>query len=272
MKKYFFLILLYLSTHLYAQEYHPLIEDNKIWTVEFNDYIVLPPETWQSTYEYQKDTIIDMISYSYFFNGSILREDIPNKKVYVRDEGYMGNECLLYDFDAQAGDVLDVCSFEITIDSVSTIVIGNGEERKIFYYQGTVTGEYYIEGIGSNHGLIYLSEPIGPPNIEFMCLQQDGVELYGERCDEANAIYDNIEEQELTAINIYPNPTNHSIKIEADLHITSYKIMDNIGRYVEQNIVRGNSIELSNLQRGVYIVEFFDDQNKMISRKRFVYQ
>lgn len=268
MKKLIILLFFSISMNLFSQDYHPLLDTTTVWTIEYNDCIALPPEIWQVQFQFQKDTIIDLIEYKYYGSYAILREDTVNKKVYLRNEYVIGNECLLYDFNAKQGDTINVCNFQIIIDSVSTINISNGDERKIFYYQGTITGEYYIEGIGSNEGFVEISEPIGSPSIDLMCVKRQETELYGQRCVEVTSI-PNLSKDNIN-INIYPNPTNSILKFDTEDQLKSFRIFDSSGKYILQNTIIDNTIDLINFKSGFYIIEFYNLKNELISRHKFI--
>lgn len=268
MKKSIILLILCTSINLFAQDYIPFLDTKTIWVVEYNDYNSLPPENWQVKYQFQKDTLIDLIDYKYYGNYAVLREDTVNRKVYLRDDHMLDNECLLYDFNAKQGDTIDVCNFQIVIDSVSKTNISNGEERKIFYYQGTIAGEYYIEGIGSNVGFIQLSEPIGPPNIDLMCVKKQEIELYGQKCDNVTSVSNH--SKNYIEINIYPNPTNSVLNFDADIELKTFRIIDNTGRIVLHNTIVNNTIELRSFKPGLYMIEFYDRKNELIKRNKFI--
>lgn len=269
MDKAIIFIFLGISINLYSQQYNPLLDPETVWTVEYNDDIALPPENWQVQYKFIKDTVIDLIEYKYYGNNAILREDTLNRKVYLRNNFSPNNECLLYDFNASQGDTIDVCDFQIVIDSVSNINISNGEVRKIFYYQGTISGEYYIEGIGSNEGFIEISEPIGPPGIDLMCVKKQDLELYGQRCNEVTSTSNQTKINVL--LNIYPNPTSSVLGFDTDVPLKSFRIFDSSGKCVLYNTITSNTIELQNFRSGFYMIEFYNDNNELISRKKFIY-
>jgi hypothetical protein len=261
MKKALIYLFLSVSLNLHSQTYMPLLDTTTIWTVEYNDYVSLPPESWQVQYNFEKDTLIDLINYKYFGNNAILREDTINRKVYLR-ENSLNHECLLYDFNAKKGDTIEVCNFQILIDSVSTVKICNGHERKIFYYQG----KYYIEGIGSNLGFLETIELIGPPITSLNCVKKGDIVLYG--CNEVSY---RINLQNYIQINIFPNPTNSILKFDSDLVIKSFRIIDITGNCVLQDIIQESKIDLGNFKSGFYIIEFYDDKNKFVGKNEFIF-
>ncbi len=249
-----------------AQTYHPFLELNKVWTVEWANYMAIPPIVYQITYTYLGDTVINSIEYKNY--GTIIREDTVLRKVYLYEDGYPNDECLLYDFNAQPGDTLDVCNFGIVIDSVSTIQLLTGELRNIFYYSGTVTGEYYIEGIGSNEGFEYLSEPIGPPAYDLMCVKQDTIEIFGDRCDQVVGLGEIVSSESF--VNFYPNPAEDFLNIENSKDIETFWIFDLMGRDRLHGKITSNKIYFNSLSSGFYIIVFRDINNRLVDIKRVI--
>lgn len=262
--------MIFLSLKLPAQTIK-LLENEKIWTVEYADRISLPPDIRQLTYAYAGDTVIAAATYGLFGNGAILREDTINRKVYAYDEYSLdARECLLYDFAARTGDTLMLChGLQIVIDSVSQIVLNNGEERKIFYYTGGINGAYYIEGIGSNLGLLELSETIGPPGLELMCVRKNGTELYGNRCAE---VISSAAEVHLssTGIIVYPNPTTGVVSVDTAVEIGYFQLIDHQGNVMLSKRPGTNTLHFDNLTAGLYLLALYDREAGLIGTKKIV--
>jgi hypothetical protein len=254
------------ASDISAQTYHPFLELNKNWTVEVVYYMHIPPIIHQITYTYLGDTVINSVEYKNY--GTIIREDTIQKRVYLWYDGYPNDECLLYDFNAQAGDTIEACNFFLIIDSVSTIHLLNGEIRNIFFYSGTITGEYYIEGIGSNEGFEFLSEPIGEPGFDLMCVKKDGIELFGDRCDQVIGL------QELPCVESYvklfPNPVSGYLNIECSEDIETFCIIDLMGRNLLHGTVNSNKINLSHLLPGHYIIVFRNHDNIIVDSQAII--
>jgi hypothetical protein len=64
-----------------------------------------------------------------------------------------------------------------------------------------------------------------------------------------------------TNIKIYPNPANNIVHIESAVNIGEVRIYDNMGRLVKEDFVvnKTASIQLSDLPKGLYILELFVD-------------
>ena len=66
-------------------------------------------------------------------------------------------------------------------------------------------------------------------------------------------------------INIYPNPTSGIITLKSTLNKCQYKIYDNVGRVlIKGNFTYHKTIDLSNINNGVYFIEFIYNNNKQV--------
>ena len=70
-------------------------------------------------------------------------------------------------------------------------------------------------------------------------------------------------------INLYPNPANHVLKYNSDFEIDKITIFNTIGQKImEQNNPVGNFIELKEMNRGIYYLQF--KSSKHIVSKQFI--
>ena len=189
-----------------------LLEEDKQWTVEYADYIIIPPVIDQVSYVFEGDTLISGVTYGNFGNGAFLREDTLSQKVFLY---FDSGECLLYDFQAATGDTLELCyDLQVVIDSISTITTQDGISRKKLHTSGeNALGLYFmIEGIGSNLGFVEIGEAIGPPSMDLMCVKKGGTEIYGERC--AELVSTEIPQHHSPRLILYPNPARDYIYLD----------------------------------------------------------
>lgn len=68
--------------------------------------------------------------------------------------------------------------------------------------------------------------------------------------------------------NIYPNPTSNKLKIESDLTVDAFKIVDLSGRTLKQGKLQNNIVSVEDLNTGTYIIEL--NFNGNTTTKRFI--
>ncbi len=287
-----------------SQPYHPLIQPDKYWTnmqydVQANSLcnfvsgqqVRFLGDTVIQGVTYQKMTGCSMISlcqcpfycgpyiadtagncYSTSSGPIFLREDTIAKKVFILDYNLSTSEQILYDFSLVAGDTLKmqypfVSGYTITIDSVGTTILQNGDVRNIFYLS---TGTFYIESIGGRNGLISpLVSFTGGSGESLGCVKLNGVWLYdGGICyvpvgietqlnnSSVQIVFDN-ESQNLKIV-----LTNPELK-------GNLNILDIEGKTIFSNKVNGetSNINLSNMSSGIYLYKFECSNGKLFNGK-----
>lgn len=264
--------------------YHPFLNNSK-W---FKTYIA---EGVHSTFYFMSgDTIIDSMLYykinqrniklpgvlnnpnirlwNINFNYPYLfREDIENKKVFVRSGK---SESLLYDFNLKVGDIMpDNSSFRlIKIDSVEI----NSGIRKRFTFQSAFADytAVWIEGVGNTaHPFINYMYVVGQQDInQLLCAYQNDNIIY-ENCilskSETKLVecidyynsetgYQNVE---INGCKISPNPTNGKVNISLpNGTLNSIRVIDVNGRVLRDyryDLTESTvSIDISSFASGVY--------------------
>lgn len=74
-------------------------------------------------------------------------------------------------------------------------------------------------------------------------------------------------------VNLYPNPANNMINIEADkLNVDSYKVVDITGKLImHSEINTGNfTVNVNELQEGMYSIMLYGKNTELLAAKRFV--
>lgn len=259
----------------------------------------------KKNYFFEGDTIIGSFTYKKVFNlyqsynpwtgystGSKdfiggIRNDVPNKKVYLYDIT-LGHDTLLYDFNLNIGDTLTK-SFVydkvsgiygyVTIDSIDFINI-NGNIHKRYRLNGAGYGpgqavDYLIEGIGSTFGLL---EPIEAffEDMNFLeCFKYDiGVDYYGQ--SGCNVVTD-IQQHPLDKmkLDVFPNPLVNTSTLTINYGSSKQKnivIYNSIGETIKQFNTSNNSIFLYHheFSSGLYFISVFDELNQATSIKLVV--
>lgn len=237
------------------------------------------------------DTIVNDTIYTKFISGNwgkyYLYQDIIQEKVYyTRHPGHDPHQ-LLYDFSLSEGQIIDTYEWEyLTVVSVDSIIISGVKRKRIAfneYVRNDLNHERlcFIEGIGSNAG-IFPDKYLGIFTSTLTCFQERGVPVYPTTihesgCDLNEIIIAGINRSYTNDIIIYPNPFIDNININGDLleaKITTIKIFNLLGvlEYTSTiSLSENNEIELSFLNRGVYILKLERDnenpQTKVIVKR-----
>jgi len=80
------------------------------------------------------------------------------------------------------------------------------------------------------------------------------------------AIPASVGSENLTEISIYPNPAINIISISQDTTVNTFKIINIIGQTVLQGDVLNNQINISKLNKGIYLVKLKNNDKQFISR------
>ena len=251
------------------------------------EYIWSPPHP-QGTYEmihYQaEDTEINGMEYHTIYiqgQGTLLgayrNED--NQVYYCKWNGSSyDEEIMLYDYDLEVGDYFnDEDEHPMQVTGVSTITDHNGTLRKKidFRFIGLENEtEYWIEGVGSNRGFIYMGQyapdPNGDGDIFHLLCYHIGENLIFTNPEYNTCDIDEIEENMTeNGISIYPNPANNVVKILNDnnLNIIKIEIVDLTGRIVLSTEKNAN-INVSELTEGQYFMKIIGEST--IVKKLFI--
>ena len=68
-------------------------------------------------------------------------------------------------------------------------------------------------------------------------------------------------------VELFPNPTSKVISIQTDLEIKSMEVYDILGRSVSKKEFNGNTIDVTALNKGSYILKFTTTENELIVKK-----
>ncbi len=296
MKNLFFLILLFASITVAQAQYKPLPMQNAEWYQDGGIALLSCPTCTFVNYKYYTDgdTLINAQTYvkikkievpnindvSLFpsYTGAI-RQDTLNKKIYVVLTDST-TEHILYDFSLHVGDTINSVLHTLvaghlgfnteTIYLIDTIQV-NGNDHRVFHFQGSCTGNggSYIEGIGSEFGLLF-------PNLMDMeeshlnCLKINNQPYYpyaNANCTLPNTISVNNLDL-LLDIRVFPNPTSESLSIslpENNLKTEAF-IFNQTGKEVLRFNLSGgdNFLDVSKLGSGIYLLKIDHQTLKLI--------
>lgn len=272
------IILALMSFHSNAQS---LVEINNQWNIAV--YPTFSPDTSSYSVRIGEDTLLNNISYNkiyysndllntnWVFDNTYVRED-STKKVFLK-KGAL-DDVLLYDFSLQKNDTFlieDVCN--LIVNEVDSVMLNNGELRKRLKLgikdEPNWGEEYWIEGIGSNFGVIsHFGFCYFDYSDRFLCFYSDSELLYPE--NPPSCFITPVKEIKQNSIKIFPNPFQDFLYIEnEELNIESYIVYDVAGKLIENGSLEGmnNQINLEQSKSGFYILLLRDKEGNLYSQK-----
>ena len=250
-----------------------------------------------------KDTTFNSLNYkqvkSYWLEMGTdsLLGPASNIPTFIRSEGQQvyvvydaSDELLLYDFSLEEGDsiVVDIWNFPKTmkVDSVRYETIA-GLNRKIIYFKVPPFEplEFWVEGIGSNYGLLDRGFFAIDAESRLLCFEHldQSVNFTLIECFFPDAPTDcsfpTASEHvfaEKLELNIYPNPSSEIInvsvagKINRDYSVHLFSYMGT-GINAEVNRQANNfTVNISELNAGIYFVEIMDEKNRQMGIQKFI--
>jgi hypothetical protein len=272
----------FISKKSSAQEYLPtaLEESRRIVANYYQDpeYVPIPEMISQWEYKCTNDTIINDTLYKKVYKRNLkintypyepiseyilfrfIRDDIENKKVYVRSLAG-GPEVLLYDFSLAAGDYVSLPITDYDVDFVVDVYPGSAFGSQSNYFD-FAAGYYYMEGIGSNCGFLEImtsvlkkkNRDISFTALENYCLSGD--------CE---SVFVSAEEILNTPkkLHVYPQPATDFVHFTLnDAEISKIKIYNLNGELIEE--IEGVSTihwNCKNIVSGVYFYKGFSPNN-----------
>lgn len=198
MKKSLCILLLFLSNLALCQEYKPLLDTYNQWSLR---YCFSGCST--DIYYTNGDTIVDAMNYKvldgyhYISRGFLLREDVTEKKVYLKTILPSGiREYLLYDFSLEVGDSIDIKNPAspfiedagyYKVDAITLLPLVDSNLYRHFYLSPAASNTIsendaiWVEGVGS---LSLINAPGGDPDVNSVgrvaCMFKDGVSFYAD--------------------------------------------------------------------------------------------
>ena len=282
MKKFTFFICLLIGQIGFSQNF---VAENKLWHVKDFSWDIVNTEI----YKIEGDTVINSMNYKklWFSYDSAMNEIWLDR--FIREQSgvvyllnYNDDEGVLYDFNLDAGDtayiVSDFCGeIQIIVTETDTVEYF-GVPRKRWILDGW-TGDYWIEGIGSNYGLFYtkMYECVADILKELTCFHENDTLYFmkeGElECFQTNVgIDEGIDGGDLI---IKPNPIiqGQSFVIQCDRPMKIIEIYNSSGSLVKNiNAFKDKNLTISNneLNPGLYILRITMSDNSLVSRKIIV--
>lgn len=181
MKNLLFLFFILFHICVNSQSYTPLLDNRNEWNL-ISCYL---GDCFKDVYYTDGDTIVNgqnhkiLDGYHYISRTFLLRENVSEKKVYLTTTIDDIREYLIYDFNLEEGDSINlenpITPFPpeggyFRLDSIRINPITQGETGKFFYFSPTISNTesqgYYpiwVEGMGS---LSIINAPGGNPDYD----------------------------------------------------------------------------------------------------------
>lgn len=265
-----------------AQTYHPFIDTNKVWSV-VEGYSLFTYNTYY--YKLKGDTTINNTAYKKMLSSTdsnlvsswqyiaALRED-SLQRVYISQ--YNQPEKQLYNFNLQVGDTLhytQMCT--LLVNAIDSIQLINGEYRKRILFFNSPNYQW-IEGIGSEDGPLYIYV-LGCDvdfNAELNCFTENDT-LKFKSANFNSCYFSNVSLNENSKDKFYfsPNPANNFIYLNNTFQSKNLVITlnDLNGKAITiQTISKNSTIDISQLNNGVYVIHFFEKGKILQSQKLVV--
>lgn len=299
MKRNLILILLFLTVKYSFSQYRPLPMQNAEWINHGGIALLSCPGCTIVNYKYYTDgdTIINSQKYVKIkkteipainnvtlyptYTGAI-RQDTLNKKIYIVLSDST-TERILYDFSLQVGDTVNsvlhdlaanecapLSAFNVEIISSIDSILINGNYHKVFNIQGSCTYNLsYIEGVGSNYGLIFPNASSGIKQSYLTCTKVNG-QTYFPYSTASCTLPGPVSVTNFNinkTIEIYPNPSNDKINIiipDMEKSTTSkMTLLSPIGQILITEKINNqkNVMNISSLPKGFYILTISVNEN-----------
>ena len=263
----------------------PLLHDDREWgNVSFND-------TEAVSSRMRLSDNLRWIDGSYYHevekSDSEFGDDFIPTSTYLKEESgqvwqYSNDQKILaYDFNLVVGDTLNVDllsshnEYAIVV-SLDDMIIENGDIRKRWTFSSAVdnacdgdTEYYYMEGVGSNRGLVYHNESqslnIGCSYLT--CLEEMDVLVYRSQ-NFTSCFVVSTNDVPAFDLKVYPNPAATSIQVESDEEVSYISLFDMLGNQV----IRSSTTELkvSDLLPGMYVLEVTIKSGESVSQRVIV--
>lgn len=239
------------------------------------------------------DTLVS--STDYFYGG--IREEDQNVYMYSHDFGSPDEpltEKRMFDYSASVGDTISVwCRFyyiDYIVEDIVPTLMMDGSTRNKFILGVPSPGMVdlsFIEGIGSNYGLIGSYIPTtNDQELHLLCFAIDNTAIFEsipvytsnclvdpiqELCESVilgveNGSYDN------DSISVYPNPTSSTLSVVFDNRYSQsyiYRLFSPTGQSLMSEKVSEHkfNIDLSSFPDGLYYLEITTQDFERIVKK-----
>ncbi|MCT4580466.1 MAG: T9SS type A sorting domain-containing protein [Flavobacteriales bacterium] len=273
-----------------AQGYTPLLDNYNEWRLTSCYFGCVDDK-----YYTDGDTIVDGNSYKildgyhYISRTFLLREDIHERKVYLKLANYNSrpDEFLLYDFSLSVGDSMNVYNpiapfvFDagmFQLDSIALHPLVDGNSYKHFYLHALDTVQagrqnaVWIEGAGS---LSLINAPGATPNVngagKISCFFKND-QLFYSQLDSTNECSTDytvgVRGQELFDIDLITNHIDKNVLVKYNgikpVELAIYTINGQL--LTKQKIFSEEVVDISSFNKGILLFEFTIGEKKIFKK------
>lgn len=297
----FFVFYFLIADKLTAQPYQSLFgEESTYWIFEWNNFSGFHQDTIIAS---DTDTIIDNMSWRKLscdncyeqFEGGYIREDLNTGKVWYKPiitEAFLMNggdtsTFLAFDFSLSLGDSFAFNYLKPNVEPIIMAVshIETTEQLKHIYFEfqnnpgGTnSTPNIFIEGIGSELGIIYFNENFSIMlGQQLICAYKDGNIAYANpvfngNCNIHGGGASNVTKPGFSTFSVNPNPATETITIQLptpiiNQQLVQIEIVNRLGQSVLKLTLDSNEISVSHLPAGLYIVNLWSEDLHFLPQK-----
>ena len=228
------------------------------------------------------DTVVSGVAYrsvNLGLNG-FLRDDSLGHVFWL--DGVGGQEVMLYDFTASAGDTIIyppgiVFRDTLLVEQVDTIMVTGTLRRVLTVSLGLAGGGGYyarwIQGIGSTGGLFNLCQGPSVSGTSWLtCMSENGIAQYGGNTGEPYDCLVHLSVDELTDDRqhhgIHPNPSTGVFQLTGTAPILEVQVLDTQGREVLRT--RDRTFDLTGHSPGIYMMVVITGSSRQVIRSLLV--
>ena len=250
-----------------------VVESDKIWVFLLAGDYPNPEIYADMCYKIGNDTVISKVEYKKLlfshecdkYDGirGFIRETEEGKVYFMENRLQMEDEFLLYDFGMQEGDSAKM-GWENSYYRIDSIRLSSNEKKLFYVSKSSGTKDIWIEGVGSEMGL--LREQITGGSMMFSCCFLKDEQLY-HNPDFADCYFKvNSNKKLLTSceISIFPSPAASFVTISnpSNIPIKTIELTNFSGRVVQtwrvQELVE-NILNIQHIPPGIYLLKAVTD-------------
>lgn len=272
--------------NIQSQTYFPFPDSSAVWRTDWGDIDCFLSGHPISQYQYilEGDTLINGTHYTKVIRTGFISPFCPPNTPFNPSIGYQGayrqeivskqvflvlpdstEEILFYNFSLETGDTLkgyfsltaiSPCTFPL-IDFTDSIMINNSMRKRLHITGDNTCTSYFIEGIGSTHGLFENLQSFEGGG-ELVCfLQNDSVIYKSNPSVECQLITSVFTYDDKPNIKLYPNPVNTFLNVEGipgESHL-DYIIYNIFGSLVKTGSSPTNQIPITGIGNGMFFLK-----------------